>query len=35
MVRPDRKRNTTMATIGTFTKNENGASLGHVLRSVL
>jgi hypothetical protein len=35
MVRPDRKRNTAMATIGTFTKNENGAGLGHVLRSVL
>jgi len=35
MVRPDRKGNTIMATIGTFTKNDNGNGLGHVLRSVL
>ncbi len=34
MVRPDRKRNTAMATIGTFTKNENGAGFTGAVKTL-
>ena len=34
MVRPDRKRNTTMATIGTFTQNENGAGFTGAVKTL-
>jgi uncharacterized protein (DUF736 family) len=34
MVRPDRKRNTTMATIGTFTKNEDGAGFTGAVKTL-
>jgi uncharacterized protein (DUF736 family) len=34
MVRPDRKRNTTMATIGTFTKNENGNGFAGAVKTL-
>ena len=34
MERPDRKRNTTMATIGTFTKNENGTGFTGAVKTL-
>ena len=34
MVRPDRKRNTTMATIGTFTQNESGAGFTGAVKTL-
>ena len=34
MERPDRKRNTAMATIGTFTKNENGAGFTGAVKTL-
>lgn len=34
MERPDRKGNTTMATIGTFTKNENGAGFTGAVKTL-
>ena len=34
MERPDRKRNTTMATIGTFTKNETGAGFTGAVKTL-
>ena len=34
MERPDRKRNTTMATIGTFTKNENGVGFTGAVKTL-